>query len=636
MAEEIKPTLESLPGVGEATARKLCEAGYRTVESLAVATVAELREVAEIGETQAKKIIAAAREAAEIGLFVTADKVLERRKKVGLITTGSTQLDDLLGGGVETQAVTEVFGEFGSGKCVSRDTPVYYLNDETPHILSIEDTYEHYRQISGERPFEEGTVVSTPNVKVLSLIDGRLRPSDAPYIYRERVKRLLQLKTKRGRVIKLTGKHRLLTLTEDGLKWVKATKLRAGAPMAVPPKITHTPATSPKLSLDDAYFSGLYVAGGSGPEIFTTNEKVLAWIKSYLTKKFGPPPTIHKDERHERTVYRIVLRKQALRFLGDLTKCTSREKFVPEVILGSSDEIVKHFLAGYIEGGGSIGCVIELSTKSERLFTEISYLLLRLGVHGTGLHKDTHHRLVIDGDDRVKISKLPFKSIAPRAPTLSSSSFLGYPAVLVSFLRKSYREIFGGGRGPITKTIGRKSCGDETFYHVLTRSRIFKHQAFISNKTVSKIKTIFSNQLGRLKQLKEMVSEMSSDKEFRVLAHELPFPLTSVAPRLGIKSCSIQNYILRRAPHKISQLRKEIGAEIDTRLNKLERAIRTLGAVSELDWDMVENIEEIEYDDYVYDFVVPDGRCFVGGHQPTLLHNTQLAHQLSINVQLPP
>jgi len=116
LAEEGKRSVESLPGVGEATAEKLREAGYTTVESLAVATVAELREAAEIGEAQAKKIIAAARKAAEIGAFLTADKVLERRKTVGWITTGSKQLDALLGGGVETRAVTEVFGEFGSGK----------------------------------------------------------------------------------------------------------------------------------------------------------------------------------------------------------------------------------------------------------------------------------------------------------------------------------------------------------------------------------------------------------------------------------------------------------------------------------------------------------------------------------------
>ncbi len=111
-----KQALESLPGVGEATAGKLREAGYTTIESLATATIGELCEAIEIGEAQAKKIIAAARKVAEIGEFVTADKVLERRKTVGWITTGSKQLDTLLGGGVETRAVTEAFGEFGSGK----------------------------------------------------------------------------------------------------------------------------------------------------------------------------------------------------------------------------------------------------------------------------------------------------------------------------------------------------------------------------------------------------------------------------------------------------------------------------------------------------------------------------------------
>ena len=111
-----KTSLESLPGVGEATAEKLREAGYDTIESIAVASASELCEVAEISESQAKKIIAAARKAVEIGTFITADKVLERRRAIGWITTGSKALDSLLGGGIETQAVSEFFGEFGSGK----------------------------------------------------------------------------------------------------------------------------------------------------------------------------------------------------------------------------------------------------------------------------------------------------------------------------------------------------------------------------------------------------------------------------------------------------------------------------------------------------------------------------------------
>lgn len=116
MAEEAERAIQTLPGLGKATLKKLHEAGYETIESVAVATAGELCKAAEIGEAQAKRIIKAARKKVEIAEFVTADKVLERRKNIGWISTGSNQLDSLLGGGIETQAVTEVFGEFGSGK----------------------------------------------------------------------------------------------------------------------------------------------------------------------------------------------------------------------------------------------------------------------------------------------------------------------------------------------------------------------------------------------------------------------------------------------------------------------------------------------------------------------------------------
>ena len=107
--------IEDLPGVGPATAEKLYAAGYSTLEAIAVASPAELMEVAGLGEGTAIKIINAARDALEMG-FESAEKVMERRKAVGKITTGSKKLDELLGGGVETQAITEFYGRFGSGK----------------------------------------------------------------------------------------------------------------------------------------------------------------------------------------------------------------------------------------------------------------------------------------------------------------------------------------------------------------------------------------------------------------------------------------------------------------------------------------------------------------------------------------
>jgi DNA repair protein RadA len=114
MAE--RKTVEDLPGVGPATAEKLKEAGFGSIEAIAVSSSSELSSIAEIGESTAQKIINAARQAADVGGFETGDQVLERRKLVGKLRFGARALDDLMGGGIETQAITEFYGEFGSGK----------------------------------------------------------------------------------------------------------------------------------------------------------------------------------------------------------------------------------------------------------------------------------------------------------------------------------------------------------------------------------------------------------------------------------------------------------------------------------------------------------------------------------------
>lgn len=108
--------LADLPGLGPATAEKLRSVGYSDLMTVAVASPLELAEAAEIGENVAEKLIEAARAAVDVGGFTTGDVLLRRRKDIGFLTTGSKALDELLGGGVETQAITEAAAEFGSGK----------------------------------------------------------------------------------------------------------------------------------------------------------------------------------------------------------------------------------------------------------------------------------------------------------------------------------------------------------------------------------------------------------------------------------------------------------------------------------------------------------------------------------------
>ena len=108
--------LEDLPGVGPATADKLVENGFESYQSIAVASPGEMSNTADIGESSAADIINAARDAADVGGFETGASVLERRQEIGKLSWQIDEVDDLLGGGIETQSITEVYGEFGSGK----------------------------------------------------------------------------------------------------------------------------------------------------------------------------------------------------------------------------------------------------------------------------------------------------------------------------------------------------------------------------------------------------------------------------------------------------------------------------------------------------------------------------------------
>jgi DNA repair protein RadA len=115
MTAEAIVDIQDLSGVGPVTANKLREAGYDSVSSLAIAPIRELMDKAGLESSVAQKISRAARETIQTD-FVTAKQLYERRLNLQRLSFASSNLDKLLGGGLETQAITEFVGEFGAGK----------------------------------------------------------------------------------------------------------------------------------------------------------------------------------------------------------------------------------------------------------------------------------------------------------------------------------------------------------------------------------------------------------------------------------------------------------------------------------------------------------------------------------------
>ena len=114
--EKVEAKITDIPGIGPAVASKLEAAGVYDLMGLAVLSPADLSEMAGVGEAVARKAIQAARKMMDLG-FQDGMEFAKKREEVKHITTGSKNLNNLLGGkGVETKAITEVYGAYGSGK----------------------------------------------------------------------------------------------------------------------------------------------------------------------------------------------------------------------------------------------------------------------------------------------------------------------------------------------------------------------------------------------------------------------------------------------------------------------------------------------------------------------------------------
>ncbi|KUF98510.1 Ectopic P granules protein 5 [Phytophthora nicotianae] len=130
-------------GINATDVNKLKEAGMHTVDAVAMATKKQLVSIKGISEVKAEKMLKAAREMVNVG-FTTAADVLESRKDLITLSTGSNAVDELLKGGIETGSITELFGEFRTGKtqlchqlCVTCQLPVDRGGGEGKALLRL-------------------------------------------------------------------------------------------------------------------------------------------------------------------------------------------------------------------------------------------------------------------------------------------------------------------------------------------------------------------------------------------------------------------------------------------------------------------------------------------------------------------
>jgi len=200
--EEKELKISDLPGIGPAALEKLEAAGIFDLMGVAVLGPAELGDISGLGESVARKAIQAARKMMDLG-FQDGLEFAEKRREVGYITTGSRELNNLLGGkGIETKSITETFGAYGSGKSqlgftlvVNVQMPIEQGGIEGKAVLiDTEGTFrpERIKEIAKARGLNPDSVLK-------NILVARAFNSDHQILLMDRVSELI----KNGEPIKL-------------------------------------------------------------------------------------------------------------------------------------------------------------------------------------------------------------------------------------------------------------------------------------------------------------------------------------------------------------------------------------------------------------------------------------------------
>eukprot|EP00118_Oscarella_pearsei_P018326 m.187358 g.187358 ORF g.187358 m.187358 type:complete len:395 (+) comp39362_c0_seq53:60-1244(+) len=134
-------------GINVADIKKLKSAGICTIKGIQMTTRKKLGNIKGISEAKVDKIKEASQKLCDSG-FLTALEYSERRRHCFRVSTGSDELDKLLGGGVESMAITEVFGEFRTGKtqlshtlCVTTQMPGQGYHGGKVVFIDTENTF---------------------------------------------------------------------------------------------------------------------------------------------------------------------------------------------------------------------------------------------------------------------------------------------------------------------------------------------------------------------------------------------------------------------------------------------------------------------------------------------------------------
>ncbi|QSG10943.1 Archaeal/vacuolar-type H+-ATPase subunit A [Halapricum desulfuricans] len=534
-------------------------------------------------------------------------------------------------------------GPFGSGKCVTPETPVTLADGET---LPIEELFD---RLTGDVP-ETGEVVREADAEILTFDAqaGAIRLGEISHVYRGSTDRVVRVETASGRELEVTPAHKLFRMGAGlEIEETPAAELSVGDSLVMPRQL---PIDGEEVSLDPYELL---------PDARAVDEHVLERFRE-LVEETDTPKTDLADAAGVSDDafinYTLGRTRPTLSVIDAVCSAVGAERpTVEHVKPGSNgkpvslptvvDERFAELLGLVLSDGSLTEKTVRFHNSDERLRDRFAELADRL--FGVDVAETVHNTVETAEVRSAVVSRLLVSLGVPETDksitaTVPDAVERGTDAIAAAFLRGYY--LGDGSFSGSTMEIGTSSDSMVAgLARLLTRlgvryrarERDRSHRIVVTG--ADELATFHGAIAGFEHPKIDAVGEYARTTTANTNLDTVPVDPTTMAQiaeaarytdfaEAGVEPTNYTN--LGQAPSRdawddIASVLADGGATL------ADRASSIADALDDVFFDPIVDIEVIEGEQTVYDVTVPGTQNFVGGHVPSVLHNTVTQHQLA-------
>ena len=556
-------------------------------------------------------------------------------------------------------------GGFGTGKCVTGDTPVLLANGNTIPIQVLYKRFLHQEEFI-EQDSEEETLIrlKTP-IQILSFDGTRYIPTKATHIYRGKTSSLVKVTTRSGRTVEVTPVHKLFRFNGENIEEVEAQQLKIGDYLIVPKKLNITG----KIPDFDPYDIDLSLRAADSNALQMMQELIQNLHEKITLKDLAKNLEVSYDVL---IGYKIGKNKPTLGFLDKLVKFVGKPRIpvtmvkaekgsepfrIPNKLTKELAEWLGLFVAdGHFKGEYQGIYLYNSSPQILERFKELSLIVFDLEPK---IDQDSSERTPYAYIRNTSLKKFLISLDLPRYDKVHT---VRVPLCIRTAPENYFIHFLTGyiaGDGHFSQYSLHLSTASPNLHsdigYLLTRLGLIYRARLKNDSFIIEIDGKFAESLSKTMQNQGVYPYTKIQKLHEYASQEIPhftgLDIVPVSQQLLLSltkegktpqghdvfrttsGLRLDNYTRLGETPSTDTLRNidEIVDSHETQISveTREKLHRIVNLADQVHFDRIKEIKITEADIPVYDITVEKTHNFVGGVLPVTLHNTVTLHQLA-------